>query len=144
MPKLNAENMETKALPTGSFGYSAAKLEDLGASEYTLVTLVVDESGSVYHYQPDMEKCIKEVINACRLSPRADNLMIRLVCFNDEMREVHGFKLLEQCNPEDYKNILAPGGTTALYDVAENAISASADYGKSLTDNDFDVNGIVC
>lgn len=143
MPKLNAENMETKTLPTGSFGYSAAKLEDLGASEYTLVTLVVDESGSVYHYKNEMEGCIKEVINACRLSPRADNLMIRLVSFNNDMREIHGFKLLEQCNPEDYQDCLNPRGTTALYDVAENAISASADYGKSLTDNDFDVNGIV-
>lgn len=143
MPRLNTTDMETKTLPTGSYGYSAAKLEDLGATEYTLVTLVVDESGSVFHYKSSMEDCIKEVISACRLSPRADNLLIRLVTFNSDMREIHGFKLLEQCNLDDYSNCLSPRGATALYDVAENAIAASADYGKNLTDNDFSVNGIV-
>jgi uncharacterized protein YegL len=143
MPKLNDMDMEERTLPTGSYGYSAAKLENLGASEYTLVTLVVDESGSVSDFQKEMEDCIKEVINACRLSPRADNLMIRLVCFHDKLREIHGFKLLENCNPDDYNDCLEPGGVTALYDAAENAITASMDYGRDLTQNDFSVNGIV-
>lgn len=143
MPKLNNMNMEEKNLPTGSYGYSAVKLDELGASEYTLVTLVVDESGSVGAFRNDMENCIKEVVNACRLSPRADNLMIRLVTFSQKMREIHGFKLLEECNPEDYAGCLRPGGVTALYDASENAIVASTDYGRDLTSNDFAVNGII-
>ena len=143
MPRLNNGDMDSHALPTGSYGYSAARLEDLGAAEYTLVSLVVDVSASVSEFKPEMEDCIKEVINACRLSPRADNLMLRLVTFNSQMEEIHGFKLLEECNPDDYNNVLKPRGVTALFDASENAISASSAYGKDLTDNDFAVNGIV-
>jgi uncharacterized protein YegL len=143
MPKLTDSNLEEHALPTGSFGYSAAKLEDLGATEYTLVTLVVDVSSSVSDYKKEMEDCIKEVIQACKMSPRADNLMIRLLVFNTQLDEIHGYKLLEQCNSGDYVDCLAPGGMTALYDAAENAVSASIDYAKKLTEADFDVNAIA-
>ena len=69
--------------------------------------------------------------------------MIRLVTFSTGMTEVHGFKLLEQCNPDDYKKILRTNGGTALYDAAENAISAITAYGKQLSDADFATNGIV-
>lgn len=143
MPKLTDSNLEEHALPTGSFGYSAAKLDDLGATEYTLTTLVVDVSSSVTNYKKEMEDCIKEVIQACKMSPRADNLMIRLLVFNTQLSEIHGYKLLEQCNAADYDDCLQPGGMTALYDAAENAVVASIDYAKKLTEADFDVNGIV-
>jgi uncharacterized protein YegL len=143
MPKLTNSNLEEHRLTTGSFGYSAAKLEDLGATEYTLTTLVIDVSSSVTNYKKEMEDCIKEVIQACKMSPRADNLMIRLLVFNTQLDEIHGYKLLEQCNVGDYDNCLHPGGMTALYDAAENAVVASIDYAKKLTEADFDVNGIV-
>ncbi len=143
MPKLNDKQMEEKTLPNTSFGYSAMRIEDLGATEYTLVDLVVDVSGSVDAYKADMEKAIQEVINACKMSPRADNLMIRLVTFNDFLAEVHGYKLLENCNLDDYKNVLHCGGTTALYDATENAVLSSTDYAKNLSQNDFSVNSLV-
>jgi len=105
MPKLK-DNLEEHALPTGSFGYSAAKLEDLGATEYTLVDLTIDVSGSVAEFKKDLEKAIQQIVQACKMSPRADNLMIRLVTFADSLDEVHGYKLLEHCNLADYDNIL--------------------------------------
>lgn len=52
MPRL--DNMESTKLPTGNYGFSAQRIEDLGASEYTLVTLAVDDSSSV---QPSCRKC---------------------------------------------------------------------------------------
>jgi len=142
MPKLR-DDLEQHTLPTGSFGYSAARLEDLGATEYTLVDLVVDVSGSVAGFKRDMEKCIQQVVQACKLSPRADNLMIRLVTFSDGMTEIHGYKLLEKCNLADYDGVLKVGGMTALYDAAENAVSAQGDYAKKLAASDFQANGVV-
>jgi uncharacterized protein YegL len=142
VPKLK-NDLEEYALPTGSFGYSAAKLEDLGATEYTLVDLVVDVSGSVAEYRQDMEKSIQQIIQACKMSPRADNLMVRLVTFSDSLEELHGYKLLEQCNLNDYNSILRVGGMTALYDAAENSLLAQNDYAKKLSENDFGVNGIA-
>lgn len=142
MPKLK-NDLEEHALPTGSFGYSAAKLEDLGATEYTLVDLVVDVSGSVAEYKDDLEKAIQQIVQACKMSPRADNLMVRLVSFADTLEEIHGYKLLESCNLNDYKGILRLGGMTALYDASENSIMAQGDYAKKLAENDFQANGIV-
>lgn len=143
MPKLNAnDNLENFKLP-GSYGYSATKLGDLGATEYTLVTLVVDESGSIEPFKADMVNAVKEVVNACRYSPRADNLMIRLVTFANGLTEVHGFKLLSNINLADYDSILNDGGMTALYDATVNSVDATTSYGEQLVKSDFSANGIV-
>lgn len=143
MPKFStADGLEKHNLGSGHYGYSAARITDLGATEYTLVTLAVDRSGSTAGFLREMEKAIKSVVQACKYSPRADNLMIRLTEFDDKLNEIHGFKLLENCNLADYDNILVGGGMTALYDAAANGVNATSDYGKQLIESDFSVNGI--
>src|SRR5207249_159947 len=119
-----------QALPNGHYGYSATRIDQLGAAEYTLATMVNDVSGSVAEFRDEMEEALRAIVGACRWSPRADNLMLRLVTFESQLKEVHGFKPLERCNPDDYLNVLRPGGWTALYDAAENAVSALASYGR--------------
>jgi hypothetical protein len=143
MPVLNDTAMTQQTLPAGHYGYSATRVEKLGASEYTLVTVVTDVSGSVTAYRHEMEEAIKEIVAACKRAPRADNLMLRLVTFSDTLREVHGFKLLSKCNAADYDGILSPGGNTALYDAAENAVAATTAYGKQLAAADYAANGIL-
>jgi hypothetical protein len=143
MPKFNSQTLEQHQNPTGHFGFSAVKLEDLGATEYTLVTIILDESGSTSPFKDDMEKCIQAAVKACCKSPRADNLLLRLVAFGTNMREVHGFKLLEQCDPADYIGVYQCAGSTALYDSTENGIQSSLTFGEQLSRNDYTVNGIV-
>lgn len=143
MPSLNDMTMEEKNMPNTSFGYSATRIEELGAMEYTLVVILCDVSYSVEAYSSDMEKALKSIINACKLSPRSDNLMIRFVVFNNTVDEIHGYKLLENCDLDDYEGVLRPYGATALFDATENAIQAQADYSKVLTDEDYDVNSIM-
>ncbi len=142
MPKLNNNTMEV--MPTaGTFQYSAVTLDNLGATDYTLVTIVTDISMSVGAYKDELEKCLVEIIKSCRRSPRADNLMVRLLTFNQKGEEVHGYKLLNECNPNDYLNILDPDGMTALYDASYDAIQATEAYAQVLNDGDFDTNSIV-
>ena len=141
MPRIDDKMEAHKMLD--NFGYSAVGIKDLGATEYTLATIVCDRSGSVSAFQKELEKCIKEVVSACKYSKRADNLMVRLVTFDDRMTENHGFKLLESINLDDYDGCAAPGGRTALYDAANNAIMATTDYGKELAKQDFSANAIV-
>lgn len=141
MPSL--ANLEQKKLPTDNFGYSATRLRDLQATEYTLVTMVVDVTGSVSGFEKEMEGVLQAVVEACKYSPRADNLMLRLVTFNTSLTEIHGFKLLQECNPDQYKDILKTGGCTALFDAATNGIEATNHYGKSLVKSDYAVNAIV-
>ena len=147
MPRLadsyNDQNMESHKPSAGSYGFSATKLDSLGSSEYTLVTIACDASSSVFHFKKDLETALKEIINSCKFSPRSDNLMIRLTQFGSNLKELHGFKLLESCNLDDYDGILDVGGMTALNDATENAVTSTSRYGKSLMDNDFSVNGIL-
>jgi uncharacterized protein YegL len=143
MPNLNDVTLDQIDLPNSHYGYSAAKIEALGATEYTAATIVVDVSGSTQGFKAEMEACVAEIISACKYSARADNLLLRLVQFDTILDEVHGFKLLENCNAGDYSGVLRAGGNTALYDAAENAISATINYAGRLAAGDLSTNAIL-
>ena len=142
MPILDSNNMDSYSLG-GQYGFSAKRIDELGASEYTLALLVVDASGSVGAYRTQIESAIREVVRSCRNSPRADNMMLRLVIFDSRVSEVHGFKPLSDCHENDYKGCLELGGATALYDATCNAIASASHYGELLTKQDYDVNAAV-
>lgn len=100
-------------------------------------------SGSTAAFIFDMESAVTRIVQACKSSPRADNLLLRLLAFDDALSEVHGFKLLENCNLADYGGVLRAGGSTALYDAAENSISSTVNYGQRLLAGDFSANAIL-
>jgi uncharacterized protein YegL len=125
------------------FAFSAVPIDKLMAVAYTLVDLVVDISGSVRSYQDALVKAIDTVMASCRLSPMADNLLIRVSTFNGRVREFHGYLALADL-PADYASVVADlGGTTALFEATEKALGAMTTYGKSLIDNQFSVNGVL-
>ena len=135
---------DLNTLQAGSgYKFSATKINDLGAAEYTLATIVVDASSSVLAFSAQLEQAVKTIFKACDKSPRRDNLMLRLVQFSSVLTELHGFKLLSTIKEDDYNGILKIGGMTALLDAADEAVAATGTYGKQLTAQDFLVNGIV-
>lgn len=141
---MNINNDIMKIDNAGSdFQFSAIEVDRLGASEYTLVTLVLDMSSSVRAYQKDLNETISTILDSCRMSSAAENLMVRLVTFNENIYEEHGFMPLSELDNVNYKNIVQPRGTTALFDASINAINATVNYGKTLYDNDFDSNAIL-
>jgi len=135
--------MKQHTIRGSHYGFSAARIDDLGSSEYTLATISADVSGSVGAFEKEIEKCIKEVVRACRHSPRADNLMLRTTMFDDTLTELHGFLPLTECHPDDYSGALRIGGATALYDAAHNSVTAIANYGETLSKAGFSVNAIA-
>ena len=143
MPIFNDTSLDQITLPNSHYGYSATRLEELGATEYTVVTIACDVSGSTAAFTFDMESAITRIVQACKFSPRADNLLLRLVAFDDTLSELHGFKLLENCNLADYGGVLTSGGSTALYDAAENAVASTINYGQKLLSGDFSSNAIL-
>lgn len=128
---------------TPTFQFSPVNLTTLGATEYTLVGIAADRSGSVHAFSREEERALKEIISACLKSPRADNLLIRMTRFDHHLEEVHGFKQLVDCNPNDYDGVLDARGSTALFDATVNAIEAAAKQGKMLIDEDFSANAII-
>lgn len=139
---LLSKNLENLNAGSG-YKFSATKIKDLGASEYTLASIVVDASSSVTGFAVQLEQALKTIFKACDKSPRKDNLMLRLTQFASALTELHGFKLLGTINETDYDNVLQLGGSTALFDAMDEAIQATGTYGKQLFLQDFLVNGIV-
>jgi hypothetical protein len=145
MPRLinKDDTMDVISIPgPGSFQFSAVRPEALGATEYTLVTMVVDTTGSVSDFATELLRCIKDIVKACQKSPRAENLLLRLMTFNNTVNEVHGFKLLSDIDTDNYKALI-PAGRTALIDATYESITATLTYAKTLMDQDFNVNGAV-
>jgi uncharacterized protein YegL len=144
MPRLMATS-EDQIITTpgpGNFQFSAVRIEDLGATEYTLVTIVCDISGSVKSFAVELLQCIKTIVEASQKNPRSENLLLRLIVFNHDITEIHGFKNLSDIDVAKYKP-LDPDGFTALYDASYDAIGATLEYSKRLVEQDFDCNGAV-
>ena len=146
MPKLM--NSNTFHTTLSNFKFSAVEMEKLGGSEYTIVQILVDESGSVSSFANDLENVLSVVADSCKKSPRAENLLIRAASFSsngrqDNVKEIHGFSLLNSIDVKNYKGSINPSGTTPLYDAALSAVESIDVYGKSLHDQEYLCNGII-
>lgn len=143
MGKLMNTDMDVINIPGGGLHFSAITADKLGASEYTLVTIICDISGSVDYYAKDLLNCVKTVIEACKKSPRAENLLIRFLTFNHSIMEDHGFKLLSMIDAQNDYLPFRTGGSTNLFGATADGVSATLAYAKILKDQDFDVNGAI-
>jgi uncharacterized protein YegL len=144
MPKLMGKDEHQTHQTLHGFQFSAAKVETLGASDYTIVTVVQDKSGSVSSFSTDMEATLQKIIEACQKSPRSQNLLIRLVTFNDDVQEVHGFVELNNINAGQYSGVLDKCyGSTALNDASLNSAEAIEAYGQQLSSMDFRSNAVM-
>lgn len=148
MPRLNnADDTEQVQQKIGGSGFSfkGARIDHLGATEYTLVTIAVDETGSVLDFKDELRKMLVMAVESCKKSPRSDNILIRVIKFSDRytkgVQEVHGFKPLSEIDTASYPEF-NPGGMTPLYDAGFSMIGAMNTYGKQLQSQEFGANGI--
>ncbi|MBU4331919.1 hypothetical protein KKD19_00635 [Patescibacteria group bacterium] len=129
------------------FKFSGVRTEHLGATEYTVVTVAVDETGSIQEFQNDLLKCLIAAVESCKKSPRSDNLLLRVIkfstAFSGGVKELHGFKPLADIDPQNDYAQLWPGGQTPLYDATFSSVGATIAYAEKLMADDFLVNGIV-
>jgi hypothetical protein len=135
-------NMETGTVPNTNFLFSGARPEDLSASEQTLATVVVDASGSTGGFKSDLVMMLNTIVKACKKSPRAENILLRAVRFDDTVNEINGFAPIGSIADYDADD-LDGGGMTALIDASLSGIGAMNAYGKMLIDLDYSVNGIL-
>jgi uncharacterized protein YegL len=126
-----------------NYKFSATKISGLGASEYTLASIVVDASSSVAGFAQQLEDMVKTTFKACDKSPRRDNLMLRVTEFADTVREIHGFKQFTSIKEDDYTKCLQIGGSTALFEAVDESINCTSTYGKQLAAQEFLVNAII-
>ena len=141
MPKF-ADMNTIKVAGGGNFQFSAIRPDKLGATEYTLVTIVVDTSSSVDAFKDELLSCIKAVVAGCQRNPRADNLMVRLMTFNSHRQEIHGFVPLRQLQADQYAPLKCQG-MTALYDATYDALTATVTYAEQLSQYNLAVNAAI-
>lgn len=137
MPRFDRLADETMmTIPGSTFQFSGIKPIALGATEYTLVTIILDISGSVSSFAKNLLEMVKEIYKACKKNPRSENLMLRLIHFDSSVSEIHGFRELASI---DEANYVEPScsGATALFDAAYSGIGASLAYAEQLIANDF-------
>ncbi|MEI7750087.1 MAG: hypothetical protein WCJ25_03720 [Candidatus Moraniibacteriota bacterium] len=145
MPRITQDqSMETHAIAGTNFTFQGARLENLGATEYTLVTIAVDVTGSTSDFADDLRAALVSAVDACKKSPRSDNLLLRVLTFSSTVgiNELHGFKQLEEIDAAAYP-VFRPSGLTPLYDAVYSGIGAMIEYGERLKDDDFLANAIV-
>lgn len=143
MPLFGDDELDQFRSTGSGFHFSGTNINNLGASEYTLVGIAADRSTSVSSFAAEIEGCLKSSLEGCQKSPRVDNLLARLVAFNQRVSEEHGFRPLADCHLANYDGFLKPGGQTSLYDASIDVIDSLATYGKSLIAQNYTVNGIV-
>mgnify|MGYP000849612967 FL=1 len=138
-------NTDTIVIPGSNFKFSAVRTEHLGASEYTLVNIGIDVTGSVDGFENDLRKCLIAMIESCKKSPRSENLLVRVflfnTCFVGGIKELHGFKPLADIDTNAY-GAFVTGGATNLIDAVYSAVGSTNAYAKQLYDDDFMCNGI--
>jgi len=146
MPRL-LDNQEEYVVGGGAFRFSAIRPEELEETEYTLATIAVDVTGSVVGYEDQLLEMLRNAVDACRKSPRSENLLLRVFLFSDSLsnhiEELHGFRLLREIDTQRDYPVLRPAGLTPLFDAAYSAIGATESYAKMLVDQDFSVNGVI-
>lgn len=143
MPRLMDKDAGQTHQTLHGFNFSAVKIENLGASDYSIVTVVQDISGSVAPFSSEMEATLKKILEACQKSPRSGNLLLRLVSFNSDVVEIHGFRELKTIDPNEYTGALNCRGSTAVRDAILNSAEATEAYGKQLSSMDFRCNGVM-
>ena len=136
--------MESQQLTTvNNFTFSAVNVDSLSGSKKTLVSLLVDTSGSVSPFKDSLENAANIVIQATKKSATSEDIMIRTATFsNSVIREVHGFVPVPFIDDAKYTGQFAAGGNTPLIDASIEAAESIETYGKSLVDQDYTVNGI--
>lgn len=129
-----------------NFKYSAIDMDNLKAMEYTLVNMLVDQTGSVYRFKTEIENCMKTVVDACKKHPRVLNLLLRTAVFSSDMnsnsvKELHGFNNINSIDLNTYT--IDPNGYTPLMDAALDSVETMTSYAEVLSKQDYFCNGIL-
>jgi hypothetical protein len=129
-----------------NFTFQAARIGSLGATEYTLVTIAVDTTGSTDGFTNQLREMLIKAVDACKKSPRKEFLLIRVLVFStlypNGHQELHGFVPVLEINTANYPTFVA-SGATPLWDATYAGVGALAEYGGELAANDFNANGIL-
>ena len=142
MPQVNILAGDGVRIEKSGFGFSAMPVEKMEASEYTIVTIALDVSGSTESFIDSLRKFPGIVLDALKKDPRANNMLVRVLAFDSDITEVHGFLEPDRIDKTVYESINS-GGATALYDTTYAAFEATKSIADTLVASHRDCNAAV-
>ena len=140
---MSSDPLAQFTIPGGNYQYTGVPINDITSLENTLVTGLLDESGSTRAFASEMEKGVKEIVKALRRSPRADNLMYRHCHFSTGFREVHGYQTLNQIDLTKYDGCYICGGQTHYFDNTDRVLKEMIDYAEKQSAAKYLCNGYL-
>lgn len=125
-------------------GASGVAVNDIQASEVTLVTLLVDASTSIGERGLRDAVCAgqNQLLDAFAGSKERDAVLCALWTFASEAKVVHSYVPIDDATRLDARTYV-PGGTTHLYDTFCDAAAANVAYAQTLRDGGTPVRSIL-
>jgi uncharacterized protein YegL len=125
-------------------GAAGRALEDITASDVTLVTVLIDASSSIA--DRGVEQVVRDgqnhIIDAFAKSKQKDALLLALWTFSTDMDVLHSYVPVDDAVRLTAKNYRGHGGT-ALYDTYCDALAANVAYAQRLRDGGTPCRSVV-
>lgn len=136
-------NMKTHTTSNGTV-FDAVDLAGFESNESTLVSVVVDMTGSTNRFADQILEMIKNIISGCKAAPKWEAFLIRVTVFNSlvGVKELHGFLPLKEIDGDAYPALVA-NGLTNLNNAVFDGVDAIAHIGGLLTAQYRSVNALL-
>lgn len=125
-------------------GAAGTDMEDIEATDVTLVTLLIDASSSIAF--ANLEQAVRdgqaELLASFGGSKEKDNILIALWTFNSSVDVVHSYVPVDDATKLDQKSYRGTG-YTRLYDGWCDALAANVAYAQQLRDSGTPVRSVV-
>lgn len=125
-------------------GAAGKALEDITASDVTLITLLIDRSSSIADRR--LQQAVREgqnaLVDAFAGAKERDSVLMALWTFGSDANVLHGYVPVDDAVRLDAKNY-RPGGSTALYDTWCDAVTANVAYAQRLRDGGTPCRSVV-
>ncbi len=115
-------------------GCVGTAVEDLDASDATLVSVVLDMSGSMSSHQKAVIEAYNAMLTALSGSKAAASILVSTWAFSDTPTLLRGWQPVGWHQPLG-RGEYAPDGCTALYDALLGCMTGLVAYGQELYDN---------
>lgn len=141
---------ETSSLLSGNLGpvvvagAAGLAMEDIVASDVTLITILIDASSSIAY--SNLEQAIRDgqnmLLDAFASSNESQAILVSLWTFNSAQRVVHSYVPVDQARRLDTRNYNG-AGYTVLYDAWCDALAANVAYAQQLRDGGTPCRSVV-
>lgn len=125
-------------------GAAGKDLEDLAASDVTLVTVLIDASSSIAssHLEQAVRDGQNALIDAFSGSKERDSILLACWTFSGTMDVLHSYVPTDEATRLDARNYRA-SGSTRLYDTWCDALTANVAYAQRLRDGGTPARSVV-